>query len=85
MIDDNKYIDVEVAKEIERRKEIEDAKRLLTQYKGLIDETILDYCRTDTQFGKLLADALGCNVVGDEKEKILLCVSQRCGWANCDT
>ena len=55
----DKMIDEDVAKEIERRKEIEDAKRLLTQYKGLVDDTILDYCRTDTQFGDMLIDALG--------------------------
>ena len=59
MMDDNKYIDDEVKREIGRQKEIEDAKRLLAQYKGLVDDTILDYCRTDAQFGKLLADALG--------------------------
>jgi len=59
MIDDNKYIDDEVAREIERRKEIEDAKEMLAQYRGLIDDTIIGYCRTDTQFGKLIVDALG--------------------------
>ena len=59
MWQDDKMIDEDVARQIERRKEIEDAKRLLAQYRGLVDNTIVDYCRTDAQFGKLLADALG--------------------------
>lgn len=55
----DEIIDKDMAREIERRKEIEDAKRMLLEYRGLIDDTILDYCRTDTQFGELLKDALG--------------------------
>jgi len=59
MWQDDKMIDEDIAKQIKRQKEIEDAKRLLSQYKGLIDDTIIGYCQTDTQFGKLLKDALG--------------------------
>jgi len=60
MMDDNKYIDDEVRREIEREKEKREATELLKEYvdKGLIDIHIYNYARTDKLFANLLSDAL---------------------------
>ena len=57
---DDKYVDDEVRREIEREREKREATQLLKEYvdKGLLDAHIYLYAKTDKLFANLLTDAL---------------------------